>query len=211
MLYQEKSLDSAANNTENSEFVEQEVVSDPIDFTFDIQKQLDSLESYISGRAKIPFTDFIIINKSSILDQVKSLRTNLPSALAIANEIIQRKQEIINKAENSGRNRVISAEKKAEKILQDSVIIRQAELEAAQIKQNAEQECERLLQSTQEEIEKLRELTAIEYEEIQKGADTYAINVLSNLEKQLVQMLEVTRNGRQQLEPNPQQNLLKSD
>ncbi len=206
MLYQKKSLDSAVNNTENPEFLQQEIVSEPIDFTFDIQKQLDSLESYISGRAKIPFTDFIIINKSSILDQVKSLRTNLPSALAIANEIIQQKQEIINKAEDDARNRVISAEKKAEKLLQDSVIIRQAELEAVRIQQDAESECEQLLQSTQEEIARLRELTAIEYEEIQKGADTYAINVLSNLEAQLVQMLEVTRNGRQQLEPNPQQN-----
>ena len=206
MLYQEKSLDSAANNTENSEFLQQEILSEPIDFTFDIQKQLDSLESYISERAKIPLTDFILINKSSILDQVKSLRTNLPSALAIANEIIQQKQEIINKAEDDARNRVISAEKKAEKLLQDSVIIRQAELEAARIQQNAEEEYEQLLQTTQEEIEELRELTAIEYEEIQKGADTYAINVLSNLEAQLVQMLEVTRNGRQQLEPNPQQN-----
>ncbi|MGK7898147.1 MAG: hypothetical protein AB4372_32150, partial [Xenococcus sp. (in: cyanobacteria)] len=201
MLYQEKSLDSAANNTENSELVEQEVVSGPIDFTFDIQKQLDSLESQISERAKIPLTDFILIHKNSILDQVKSLRTNLPSALAIANEIIQQKQEIINKAEDDARNRVISAEKKAEKLLQDSVIIRQAELEAERIQQNAEEECEQLLQTTQEEIEELRELTAIEYEEIQKGADTYAINVLSNLEAQLMEMLELTRNGRQQLEP----------
>ncbi len=209
MLYQEKSLDSAAKNTENienTELVSQEIASEPIDFTFDIQKQLESLEIYISERAKIPFTDFIIINKSSMLEKVELLKTNLPSALAIANEILQQKQEIINKAEDYGRNRVISAEKKAEKILRDSAIIRQAELEAAQIQQDAEEECKQLLQTTQEEIEKMRELTAIEYEEIQKGADTYAINVLSNLEEQLVQMLEVTRNGRQQLEPPSESN-----
>ena len=209
MLYQEKSLDSAAKNTENienTELVSEEIASEPIDFAFDIQKQLESLEIYISQRAKIPFTDFIIINKSSILEKVELLKTNLPSALAIANEILQQKQEIMNKAEEYGRNRVISAEKKAEKILRDSAIIRQAELEAAQIQQDAEEECKQLLQTTQEEIEKMRELTVIEYEEIQKGADTYAINVLSNLEEQLVQMLEVTRNGRQQLEPPSESN-----
>ena len=209
MLYQEKSLNSAAKNTENienTELVSQEIASEPIDFTFDIQKQLESLAIYISQSAKIPFTDFIIINKSSILEKVELLKTNLPSALAIANEILQQKQEIMNKAEEYGRNRVISAEKKAEKILRDSAIIRQAELEAAQIQQDAEEECKQLLQTTQEEIEKMRELTAIEYEEIQKGADTYAINVLSNLEEQLVQMLEVTRNGRQQLEPPSESN-----
>lgn len=101
---------------------------------------------------------------------------------------------------------MLSAEQKAEKILQDSVIIRQAELKAAQIQQNAEEESAQLLQTTQEEIERLRELTAIEYEEIQKGADTYATNVLSDLEEQLVQMLEITRNGRQQLDPLRQSN-----
>ena len=206
MLYQEKSLNSAAKNTKNTELLQPEIASDPIDFTFDIQKQLDSLESYLSEKTKVPFTDFIIINKSSILENVELLKTNLPSALAIANEILQQQQTIINKAEDYARNKIISAEKKAEKILQDSVIIRQAELEAARIQQNAESECEQLLQSTQEEIERLRELTAIEYEEIQKGADTYAINVLSNLEEQLMQMLEVTRNGRQQLEPLPETN-----
>ena len=36
MLYQEKSLDSAATNTEKTEFKEQEIASDSIDFTFDI-------------------------------------------------------------------------------------------------------------------------------------------------------------------------------
>ena len=200
MVYQEKALDSAANNTINNDFKQQEITTNSIDFTFDIQKQLDSLASQISQSKEIPFTDSIIIKKDSILKNIELLKTNLPSALAIANEIVQQKQQIINKAEDYARNRVILAEKKAEKILQDSDIIRQAELEAAKIQQNAEEECEQLLQTTQEEIEKLRQLTAIEYEEIQRGADTYATNVLSNLEEQLVQMLEVTQNGRQQLE-----------
>ncbi len=186
--------------------MQQEIASNSIDCTFDIQKQLDSLENCLSEKAKIPFTDLIIINKSSVLESLKLLKANLPPALAVANEILQQKQVIISKAEDYGRNRVISAEKKAEKILQNSGIIRQAELEAARIQQDAEEECKRLLQSTQEEIGRLRELTAIEYEEIQKGADTYAINVLSNLEEQLVQMLEVTRNGRQQLEPSSESN-----
>ncbi|MEM9273213.1 MAG: hypothetical protein AAGA80_09675 [Cyanobacteria bacterium P01_F01_bin.143] len=200
MVYQEKALDSAATNTINSDFLQQEITPNSLDFTFDIQKHLDSLTSQISQSTEIPFTDSIIIKKDSILKNIELLKTNLPSALAIANEIVQQKQQIINKAEDYARNRVILAEKKAEKILQDSDIIRQAELEAAKIQQNTEEECEQLLQTTQEEIEKLRQLTAIEYEEIQRGADTYATNVLSNLEEQLVQMLEVTRNGRQQLE-----------
>ena len=206
MVYQEKALDSAANNTINNDFKQQEITTNSIDFTFDIQKQLDSLASQISQSKEIRFTDSIIIKKDSILKNIELLKTNLPSALAIANEIVQQKQQIINKAEDYARNRVILAEKKAEKILQDSDIIRQAELEAAKIQQNAEEECEQLLQTTQEEIEKLRQLTAIEYEEIQRGADTYATNVLSNLEEQLVQMLEVTRNGRQQLESPSQSN-----
>ncbi|MDJ0903187.1 MAG: DivIVA domain-containing protein [Xenococcus sp. MO_188.B8] len=206
MLYQEESLNSAAKSTNNTELLPQEIASNSIDCTFDIQKQLDSLENCISEKAKIPFTDLIIINKSSVLESLKLLKANLPPALALANEILQQKQVIISKAEDYARNRVISAEKKAEKILQNSGIIRQAELEAARIQQDAEEECKRLLQSTQEEIGRLRELTAIEYEEIQKGADTYAINVLSNLEEQLVQMLEVTRNGRQQLEPSSESN-----
>lgn len=206
MLSQEKALDSAVADKKNTDFVKQEIVSNSIDFGFDIQKQLDSLEKNISESAEIPFTDFIMINKGSILENIELLKTNLPPALAIANEIVQQKQKILNKAEDYARNRVILAKKKAAKILQNSDIIRQAELEAVKIQRKADKECEQLLQTTQEEIEKLRQLTAIEYEEIQRGADAYATNVLSNLEEQLVQMLDVTRNGRQQLESPSQTN-----
>jgi len=206
MLSQEKTLDSAATDKKNTNFVTQEIASNSIDFSFDIQKQLDSLANHISESAEIPFTDCIMINKGSILENLELLRTNLPSALAIANEIVQQKHKIINKAEDYARNRVILAKKKAAKILQNSDIIRQAELEAAKIQRKTDKECEQLLQTTQEEIEKLRQLTAIEYQEIQRGADAYATNVLGNLEEQLVQMLEVTRNGRQQLESPSQSN-----
>ncbi|ELS02783.1 hypothetical protein Xen7305DRAFT_00025010 [Xenococcus sp. PCC 7305] len=206
MLYQENSIDTVNIEGKDPNFARQEIVSNSINLTSDIQKQLDSFKDYILESKKIPLTDFIVIDKGLVLENIEQLKANLPSALAIANEVLQQKQEIIDKAEDYARKSLLSAEQKAEKILQDSVIIRQAELRAAQIQQNAEEECAQLLQTTQEEIERLRELTAIEYEEIQKGADTYATNVLSDLEGQLVQMLEVTRNGRQQLDPLRQSN-----
>ncbi|MGL5074372.1 MAG: hypothetical protein ACRDBG_00830, partial [Waterburya sp.] len=95
---------------------------------------------------------------------------------------------------------VQSAEKKAREIVQESAIVRQAELDGAKIRLKVEQECEQLKQATKNEIEQWRQEAIAECQVIQKEADLYADNVLGDLEQKLQNMLTVVQNGRQQLQ-----------
>ena len=69
--------------------------------------------------------------------------------MAIAIEIAHSRQKIIEEAQNYACLVVKSAEEKAERLLQESAIVRQAELDGAKIRLKAERECEDLKQATQ--------------------------------------------------------------
>ena len=90
-------------------------------------------------------------------------------------------------------------------------IIRQAEAQAAMLRSQTEQECEALRSQTLNEIEQLQSQARQEWEEtrtrtvteaktIQEDADTYADQVLENMERQFMEMLHVLRNGRQKIQ-----------
>ncbi len=160
----------------------------------------------------------VLVDESPILDQLDKIRINLPQAFDMAVEIIREKETILLQAEEYAQDIIEAAQQRASEILNEMGIVRQAELEASQIRASVQQECEQIQQSTlteieqmrrraYKEIEQLRRMTLDECEDIQQGADEYADAVLSNIEQQLGDMMRVIRNGRQQLYSDPKKKL----
>lgn len=185
---------------------------------FDIQEELNRLEDLIIDNPHIPFTGMVIVDEEPILEQLDSIRINLPQAFDMAVEIIREKEAILLQAEEYAQDIIEAAQHRASEILNEMGIVRQAEIEASQIRASVQQECEQIQQSTlaeieqmrrqaYQEIEQLRRMTLDECEDIQEGADEYADAVLSNIEQQLGDMMRVIRNGRQQLHGDPNQKL----
>ena len=170
--------------------------------SFDFPTELDFLEDLIINGTRIPLTELIILDEGLILDCLDKIKEHLPVEFATAIEIVNRRQQIIQQAESYASQLVASAKKKANAMVQEAEIVRQAELEAAKIKLKIEAECDRSETETQAEIEKLRASAKAECLEIQEGADRYADRVLSNLEQQFHEMLNVIKQGRQQLSMN---------
>ena len=194
MLYQENSLDSSV---QKQNLVAEESISTAYQTNSNVQKELEILENLILEGVRVPLTDLVMVDGGTVLDRIESLKDNLPTALAISLKILQQKQ-----VKNKAQEIVNSAREEAEHLLQESTLVRKAELEASQIRFSAQQECEQLRQTTYREIEQWREMATTEYEEIQRDADNYANTVLTDLEARLSQMLGVVQNGRQHLQPN---------
>ncbi|MEL7078940.1 MAG: DivIVA domain-containing protein [Cyanobacteria bacterium J06582_2] len=167
---------------------------------FNIEIGLDNLEELIVDSTHVPLTELVIIDRVVFLHQLNQIRENLPADLATAVEIANRKQQIITEAENYAASVVRGAKEQAEKILRDSTILRQAELDGAKVRLKTEQECDRLKQTTLTQVNQLRQNAIAECEAIQTGADAYADNVLGDIEERLQQMLQIIQNGRQQLD-----------
>ncbi|WP_239121215.1 MULTISPECIES: hypothetical protein [Spirulina sp. CCY15215] len=206
----------------NAEYREQEGFDRARVLGFDIQAELNRLEELILDNPRIPFTRKTIVDEEQLLDRLDVVRINLPTAFEEAMEVVRQKEEILLQAEEYAQEMIELAKQQAAQFLDELGLVRQAEIEAAQIRQAVRQECEDLQQQTLaeieqmrmqavQELEQMRQIAIAECEEIQDGADEYADAVLLRIEQQLGEMLRVIRNGRQQLhgnfaEPNREEN-----
>lgn len=180
----------------------------------DIQRELNHLEEMILDSPRIPLSRRTLIDEEQLLDQLDLVRLNLPTAFQEAEDLVRQKDEILLQAEQYAQEIIDAAERRAAQILDELGIIRQAEMEARQIRQRVQEECEdiqeqtmrdleRMRRQAQQEIDEMRRLAIAECEDIQGGADAYADHVLSDMEQQLNEMIRIIRNGRQQLYQEP--------
>ncbi len=176
-----------------------------------LQAEFNRLEELIFQSSQIPLSRWILVDEKKLLDRLELLRENWPEVFAQAKEIIEQRRIIIEDAQEYAENTIARARQQAAKILDETGIIQQAQIEADRIRSQAKQEALILQQQTLEqiklarsqtieEIEQMRQLALAECEEIQDGAEDYAEEVLSGIEDQLTQMLKVIRNGRKHLD-----------
>lgn len=177
-----------------------EPVDKEVKLGFKTEIELDILEELIINSTHVPLTDFLVVDRAAFLDRLNQVKKNLPSDLATASEIVSCQQQIVSEAECYADSVIESAKEKANQILHDSSILRQAELDGAKLRLKTEHECEHLKQKTLAEVEQLRRNAIAESQAIQTGADEYADSVLGDIEARLRQMLNVIQNGRQQLD-----------
>ena len=178
---------------------------------FDVQKELDRVEEIIISESfHIPLTRLNIIDEEKLLHQIDLVRYSLPEDFKKAQSILTRRQQILQEAEDYAQQTISAAQQRAAQLLDESTIIQQAEREANQIWKQLQQECEALQRKTTNEVaqmrgqalaelEQMRQQTLAECDALQKGADQYAEAMLNRLEQHLSEMLQIVRNGRQQL------------
>jgi hypothetical protein len=179
----------------------------------DIQQELNRLEEMILDSPRLLWSRRTLVDEDQFLDQLDLVRLSLPEAFHEAEEIVRQKDEILIQAEQYAQDMIEAAEQRAAQMINETGIIRQAELEAQQIRAQVQEECEAAQQQTiaeiernrrqaQQDLDELRRLAIEECEDIQNGADQYADKVLRDMEAQMAEMTRIIRNGRQQLQIN---------
>jgi cell division septum initiation protein DivIVA len=177
----------------------------------DIQRELNRLEEMILHSPQIPWTGRTLVDEEQLLEQLDIVRLNLPIAFQEAEIIVRHKDEILQEAELYAEEIIEAAEERAGQILNEIGLVQQAKMEADRLRQQVQLDCEAIQKATiteieqiryqaQQELEQMRSRAIAECDEIQNGADDYADHVLGNIEQQLTDMLQVIRNGRQQLD-----------
>lgn len=161
---------------------------------------------------RLPLSRWTLVDEEQLLGQLDLVRVGLPDAFREAEELVRHKEEVVLQAEQYAQEMIEAAEQRAAQLLNEMGILRQAEMQAQQLKQQVQQECEAVRQQAVAEIEQMRrqaqndleslhQVALADCEQIQAGADEYADRVLSDMERQLAEMMRVIRNGRQQLQP----------
>jgi cell division septum initiation protein DivIVA len=171
---------------------------------------IEQLEDTILNSPRVPLTGKTIVNEEELLEQLDSIRANLPEIVDRAREILEYKDLLIREAQQQAQQMISEATQRAYQIANELGIIDRAEQEATRIRQITLSECEQLRQQTTiemervrnhniNEIERVRHQVMVECEDVQDGADAYADRILHDLEHQLSTTLQSIQQGRQRL------------
>jgi vacuolar-type H+-ATPase subunit H len=143
----------------------------------DILHFIDQLEEELDRGWKLPLTSMVMVNKQRLWDIIDNMRIYIPEEVQKARRLSQERERILAQAEEEAGRIVDLARKRAEEMASSHELAQSARAEAVEIISQARREAQ----------------------QFQAEADSYALEVMIQLGKQLESVLQTVQNGVQVL------------
>jgi len=135
---------------------------------------VDRLETFIETSKTLPGTGSIRVDKKKLKELLDQLRLAIPQEVRSAQEVLTRKDQIVNQAMADARHTKLQAEDEFRARLQQTEVLQHAQQRSAEMLKDAEQRAARIVQQAEAESQSRR-----------TDADAYALRSLRALEKEL--------------------------
>jgi cell division septum initiation protein DivIVA len=166
----------------------------------DLLHLVDRLEEQIGEARRLPIGTGSVVDRRRLLDLVDQLRAAVPQQVREASGILEKRDEVLAKADEEAAVRLARADEEVSRRIQDSEIVRAAETRAQEIISEARREGERLIQDARMEAQRKGEEGARLASEQMDEADRYAMEMLRKLEQQLGAFANSVRTGIESLD-----------
>ncbi len=148
-----------------------------------IEEIIEQIEQYIDGCRFQPLsTTKIIVNKEEILELLTELRMKTPDEIKKYQSIIKNRDEILNKAKLDADALLQQTAVQTNELINEHEIMQQAFVKANEIVQEATNQAQQILDSATEDANNIR-----------MGAIQYTDEMLSNMQRILVNTVEDAR------------------
>ena len=164
---------------------------------YDLLKMLEiSLEE---GFPIIP-RKFTVVKTKEIETLIDRIYASLPVEVQEARAFLRRREELQIEAQQKAEKIVQDAQAEADRKLSEADFIKALEREGIRIRTQVQQECEEIKRKAMEEADNIRAQAVEEAMKTKEGAELYAEQVLTNLEKNLTQQQQIVKNGQVYME-----------
>ena len=164
---------------------------------YDLLKMLEiSLEE---GLPIIP-RKFTVVKTKEIETLIDRIYASLPVEVQEARAFLRRKDEYQQEAQQKAEKIISDAQAEADRKLSEADFIKALEKEGIRIRTQVQQECEEIKRKAMEEAENIRAQATEDAMRTKEGAELYAEQVLTNLEKNLTQQQQIVKNGQVYME-----------
>ena len=152
---------------------------------------IDKLEAMTAQAKKVPITGRSMIDADALAELIDQMRLTIPRDLHEAQEVIDRREAIVNQTMQDARRIRATAETDARTLVGDHELTKTAEQRGAAVMAEAETKAERMLNVAETEARRKK-----------AEADQYCQDVLTHLEEQLVNVMNTVRAGQRVLSPS---------
>lgn len=133
----------------------------------------------------------------SLIDRIYA---SLPTEVQEARAFLRRREELQIEAQQKAEKVIIDAQNEASRLLSESDVLRAVQKEAEKIKEQVIADCEEIKRKALDDAENVRLQSADEAIRIKEGAEVYAEQILTNLERDLGNLQQVVKNGQLYME-----------
>jgi regulator of protease activity HflC (stomatin/prohibitin superfamily) len=147
----------------------------------EINLLLDRLEALLVESRPVPFSSNVLIDRDRCFDIINQMRVSIPEEVKKSKRVFQERDRVIAQANEEAERITALAREQAAELTSDHQVLKQTEGKAQVILERAQREAQ----------------------EIRFGADDYALAVLKELERHLIEQLNTVQNGIVTLDQNP--------
>ena len=150
----------------------------------DIINIMDKLEALVYTSSKVPATRNRLVDADKIMELIEQLRLAIPQDVRASQEVLEKKDTIINQAQIDARRTKNEAEEEFRARLDQNDLVVAARYKAQQLVEEAEDRANRVMEQADAESRTTR-----------VDADAYSIQTLRSLEHELTSVIGSVRNG----------------
>ncbi|MCC6236918.1 MAG: hypothetical protein IT299_05005 [Dehalococcoidia bacterium] len=167
----------------------------------DLLHLVDRLEELVATAQKMPIGNRAIVDRRRLLDVVDQMRIAVPQEVREAQDMIDRRDELLRQAEEDAKVIIARAEQRAERLIEEHEVTIASRRRAEEIAQQTEARLmERVEEANQDIQQRLADSRQVAQEQLD-AADDYARELLERLAKQLRSFTRSVEAGIAQLEP----------
>ncbi len=150
----------------------------------DIVNVIDKLDALVSTSAKVPATKSRLVDAEKVMELLAQLRLAIPQDMKSAQEVIDKKDSIINQSLIDARRIRTEAEEEFA-----------AKLEESELMVTAKRRAQQLVEETEQKANRITEQAEVQSRNNRAEADAYVVQTLRNLEREMTTVLTTVRNG----------------
>lgn len=154
-----------------------------------ISSILTELSEYIDSSPRVPITGKVMVDGNYILEIVDKINAKLPEEMRQAKQVLEQSDKILESIEARGKSLLEDARAEADRIVQETEIVKMAQQEAEKIVHEATEYGENLVNSYNERAN-----------EMISDAEAYVDSLLSHLETNLDKVMGAVKSTRDNFE-----------
>ena len=133
----------------------------------------------------MPIGAGVVVDRRRLLDLVDQMRAALPNEIKEAEDILRRRDEVLQRAEEEARIKLRRAEEQIDELLEHDSLVREATARSEMLVREAEARGDRMLADTEMRAKaRMAEAEKLANEQMDE-ADRYATEMLRRLSEQL--------------------------
>src|SRR6185295_16121493 len=146
---------------------------------------IDRLEEMVAEGRRMPIGAGVVVDRRRLLDLVDQMRAALPNEIREAGDVLQRRDEVLERADEEAKIKLRRAQEQVDDILENESIVRAAQARADMLVREAEARGDRMLLDTETQARaRLAEAEKLANEQMDV-TDRYATEMLRRLQEQL--------------------------